>query len=53
MNRQRLGNDLLDTKSRVERSKWILKDNLQVAPQTPHFTVTCRQQVAPLVLYDS
>jgi hypothetical protein len=41
-----LGDDVLHTETRVERGKWILKDNLQVAPQGTHFTAARRQQIA-------
>src|SRR5438105_4808225 len=42
MNDQRLGDNVVDAKPRVERAERILKNNLHVAPQAAHFAVTGR-----------
>ena len=44
VNDQRLGNDVFDAEAGIERGEWILKDDLHVAAQTPHFArVRCEQ----------
>jgi len=46
MNDQRLGNNVFHPETRIERGERILKNNLQIAAQPPHFAPTGRQQIA-------
>ena len=48
MNDQRLGDDVLHPKARVQRRERILKDDLHVAAQTTHFGRAGREQIASL-----
>ena len=36
MNNQRLGNDVFHTIPRIERSEWVLKDDLHITAQVAH-----------------
>src|ERR1700678_2585934 len=51
MNNERLRNDLLHAKSRIERCKRILKNNLHIAAQAPHFAAAGCEQIAILKPY--
>ena len=50
VNHQRFGNDLIHSHTRIERSEWILKNDLHVAPQRTHLAAIRRQQITPSVL---
>src|SRR5215471_5307899 len=45
---QRLGDDVLYPEARIQRRERILKDDLQVAPETSHLTGRCGQKIASL-----
>jgi hypothetical protein len=42
---KRLGDDVFDTKARVERGEGVLKDDLHIAAQAAHFARARREQV--------
>jgi hypothetical protein len=46
MDDQGFADDILDPHTGIERAERVLKDDLHVAPQPPHLTVTRRDQIA-------
>ena len=48
VNNQRLGDHVFDAHAGIERAEWILKNDLHVAAELPHFAVRGGEQIAPV-----